>query len=678
MAHTSSSFFGGFIVGMSSKAQTGKTPDGFLMRLRKDARGNTMAMMAMGLIMLAGMAGSAVDVGRTYLVKSRLQQACDAGVLAGRRAMTSAAVDAPVITQANNFFNQNFANGNAGATTPVFTPVATTGADAGQITATATTRVPMSVMQLFGKTSIDLTVTCDARLQVSNTDVMMVLDVTGSMARCPNDDSSCAGGAGSKIEGLRAAVVDFYDTVQAATSTSSRFRIGFVPYSQSVNMGVDPFTNTNILPSSWMVANHTYQSRVANMDLDGWTGTTVFGSWTNQTYGSAISNARCTRYGNNQSFSGYAPAGTTDVTTNNSNPNNTQAPTTTFSESQSTDVRRDYARVTASYSGDKSCTRQWRQATTTYVRNGRFAFSSWDYKPVSYNVVNYTARSPMQVYTDSAAPTGSVTLSGSYNMVNLLTAPGSTVTGTSSAFDGCVEERDTVAQSSYSSVPSGAYDLDVTTTPFNDATSWKPMWSELVYDRNDVANELRVTTNRSPDRYYLCPPAASKLAVRTRADVVSYTDLLTPDGYTFHDLGMAWGARLIAPTGVFAAENTTAPNGRAISRHIIFMTDGDMVTQPDIYTPHGYEKLDRRVSGASNVPEYNDLVSRHNARFQALCTAAKNNNITVWTIAFGTSNPPTLVSCADPGKAFVATDTATLRANFQQIASQIAELRLSK
>ena len=180
---------------MSSKAQTGKTPDGFLMRLRKDARGNTMAMMAMGLIMLAGMAGSAVDVGRTYLVKSRLQQACDAGVLAGRRAMTSAAVDDLVITQANNFFNQNFANGNAGATTPVFTPVATTGADAGQITATATTRVPMSVMQLFGKTSIDLTVTCDARLEVSNTDVMMVLDVTGSMARCPDDDASCAGGA---------------------------------------------------------------------------------------------------------------------------------------------------------------------------------------------------------------------------------------------------------------------------------------------------------------------------------------------------------------------------------------------------------------------------------------------------------------------------------------------------
>ncbi len=663
---------------MFSKAQAGNTPAGFLTRLRKDARGNTMAMMAMGLIMLAGMAGSAVDVGRSYLVKSRLQTACDAGVLAGRRAMTSAAVDAAVITQATNFFNQNFGNGNAAATNVTFTPTATSGGNAGQITGTATARVPMSVMQLFGKTNIDLTVNCDARLEVSNTDVMMVLDVTGSMADCP-DDSNCGGGTGSKIEGLRAAVLDFYDTVKAATGGTSRFRLGFVPYSAAVNMSVDPFTGNNILQTGWMVANNTYQSRVANMDLDGWTGTTVFGAWTSETFGSAISNTRCTKYGNNESFSGYNPANTTNVLTANSNPNNTQAPASVFSETQATDVRRIYERVTNVYSNNASCERRWRPATTTYIRNGRFAFSGWDYKPVSYNVVNYTAGSSVQAYTASAAPSGSVTVSGAYNMVDLLTAPGSTVTGTSTTYDGCVEERDTVAQATYATVPSGAYDLDVVTTPFNDATRWRPMWSELIYDRNDVTNELNVTTSRSPDISNWCPVAASKLAVRDRASVVTYTNNLQPTGYTFHDLGMAWGARLLAPTGLFAAENTTAPNGRAISRHIIYMTDGMMVTPTNIYTPHGYEKLDRRVAGAANTPDFTDNVNRHNARFQALCDAARNNNITVWTVAFGTANPPSLVSCADdPSKAFTAADTATLRLNFQAIASQIAELRLSR
>ncbi len=153
---------------------------------------------------------------------------------------------------------------------------------------------------------------------------------------------------------------------------------------------------------------------------------------------------------------------------------------------------------------------------------------------------------------------------------------------------------------------------------------------------------------------------------------------LVATGYTFHDLGMAWGVRLISPNGLFAGENTTAPNGRPISRHIIFMTDGMMNTPANQYTSHGYEESDRRVSGAAVTPTTSDLISRHDARFQALCNQARANNIVVWTIAFGTSNPSTLVSCADSGKSYVATDSAALTAQFQAIASSIAKLRLSR
>ena len=63
--------------------------------------------------------------------------------------------------------------------------------------------------------------------------------------------------SGSKIVGLRAAVLSFYDTVSAATSANARFRVGFVPYSSAVNMGIDPFTDTNILQSGWLVDNWT-------------------------------------------------------------------------------------------------------------------------------------------------------------------------------------------------------------------------------------------------------------------------------------------------------------------------------------------------------------------------------------------------------------------------------------
>lgn len=59
----------------------------FLTRLRHDTAGNTIAIVAAGIIPLAGMIGGAVDMSRLYLTKTRLQQACDAGALAGRKAM---------------------------------------------------------------------------------------------------------------------------------------------------------------------------------------------------------------------------------------------------------------------------------------------------------------------------------------------------------------------------------------------------------------------------------------------------------------------------------------------------------------------------------------------------------------------------------------------------------------
>lgn len=641
---------------------------GILTRLRRDASGNTLAMIAMATIPLAGMVGSAVDIGRSYLIKTRLQQACDAGALAARRSMAGSTLDANSTTQGNRFFAINFANNTAGSTNITFTPAST--AD-GQVTATARARVPMTVTKIFGTEHVDLAVNCDARLEISNTDVMMVLDVTGSMA-CEPNDSNCTSGPNSKIVGLRAAVVDFYNTINNATSSDARFRIGFVPYSSAVNVGLDPFTNQEILPLNWMIDTWTYQSRVANMTMPGYSPSTSYSGWTNQNHSSIINNSNCTRYGNNTSFTGFSPSPsgnptlpTNDVFTNAGAP--------------ATVTQVFYERVTAAYSGSRTCTRRYRTATTSYAENSRFAFNSWDYKPVSYDVSTLRTGVVVNAYTANTAPTGSVEDNRAYNMVDLVNSVGSTVGGTSTIYDGCVEERDTVAQATYSTIPTAAYDMDILTTPFNNATSWRPMWPELVYDRNGVPNELNTTTNRGWITSSWCPVAASKLAIRTQADVQGYVNSLIATGNTFHDLGMAWGARMLSPTGMWASENASAPNGKPISRHLIFMTDGDMYTPPDIYNAHGYEKNDRRVWGASaGNPDTNGLASRRNSRFVAMCNAARANNMTIWTVAFGTSNPPNLVSCADTGKAFTATNSAALQQQFQAIASQIAELRLSR
>ena len=61
----------------------------FLHRLGRDTSGNTLALMAAALLPLLGIIGGGVDMSRAYLAQSRLQQACDAGVLAARKRLGS-------------------------------------------------------------------------------------------------------------------------------------------------------------------------------------------------------------------------------------------------------------------------------------------------------------------------------------------------------------------------------------------------------------------------------------------------------------------------------------------------------------------------------------------------------------------------------------------------------------
>jgi len=60
-----------------------------LRRLAHNTSGNVLAIMAAAFVPLAGLIGGGVDMTRIYITKTRLQQACDAGALAGRKVMAS-------------------------------------------------------------------------------------------------------------------------------------------------------------------------------------------------------------------------------------------------------------------------------------------------------------------------------------------------------------------------------------------------------------------------------------------------------------------------------------------------------------------------------------------------------------------------------------------------------------
>ena len=137
---------------------------GFIRRLYRDDRGNAMMIMAASIAVLVAFAGCAIDGARLYLVNTRLQQACDAGVLAGRKTMvdtslTNTTLDSTATAAANSFFTNNFRAGWFGSNNVTFTPSKTSQA---QVAGTATATVPMTIMKFWGISSYNVAVSCQA------------------------------------------------------------------------------------------------------------------------------------------------------------------------------------------------------------------------------------------------------------------------------------------------------------------------------------------------------------------------------------------------------------------------------------------------------------------------------------------------------------------------------------
>ena len=235
-------------------------------------------------------------------------------------------------------------------------------------------------------------------------------------------------------------------------------------------------------------------------------------------------------------------------------------------------------------------------------------------------------------------------------------------------------------------IPSAAYDLDINRIPNSDDTRWKPSMVDVIYKRNagstsvDITDTVASTYNwlKAVDEtlgHWACPAAAKRLAQWQRSDMQTYLDGLQPIGGTYHDIGMIWGARIISTGGVFA-DGCDEYNGMPCNRHIIFMTDGAQTTYCNVLTAYGLEQNEMRTTGAGTCPSQQ---ARHEQRFRMICNAAKNQNVSVWVIAFDTSLNANLIGCAsNANQATISTNKAGLIERFREIGDQIGALRLVK
>jgi Flp pilus assembly protein TadG len=611
-------------------------PKGFLTRLARDTRGNTLAIVGAALVPLTAMIGSGIDMSRAYMAKARLQSACDAAALAGRRVLQDDTIDDNVRNTATQFLNYNFRQGLYD--TAAFTP-SITKPESGTVRVAIQTTIPTAVMRIFGFTSLPLNVTCDASLNFVNTDVVLVLDVTGSMNQKIDGTR--------KISALRDAVMALYDELEPIQdqleANGLRLRYGVVPYSSTVNVGA---LIRSVNPS-YLADNVAYQSRVLNYtdaNYDEHRGpVTDLGD--ESEWKSNRSN--CNDWAEQSSTSGSKPN-----------------PTTTTS----------YERV--SFSGGRSsggtCVRHGQRWTTTYELQN-YGFTDYTYRQSTYDVSRYKMGDTIRIASNSS---GNVGTSGSFNMQEAV----SQVSGIGTrdvSWNGCIEERQTVNTITWDSgfnIPSGAYDLNINLIPSSDATRWRPMFPQVEYSRSAGSTTASSGSSQSSAS---CPAEAVRLKAWTRDDLEDYVDGLNPVGSTYHDIGMIWGARFISNGGIFADSPDTY-NGMPVSRHIIFMTDGQMDTDDGIYAFQGIEKNDQRISGMSN-PSENELNGRHRQRLRMVCNAAKGLNASIWVIAFGTSLSSDLTECAsNPNQASTIEDRDALIERFRQIGSQIGALRLTQ
>ena len=600
---------------------------GLLTRLARDARGNTLAIVAAAMIPLAAMIGSGIDMSRAYMAKTRLQSACDAAALAGRRVMQNDAVDTNVVNTATQFLNFNFPQSLYQTT--AFSPNITK-PESGTVHIDVRTRMPTAVMRMFGFSSLPLNVSCDASLNFVNTDIMLVLDVTGSMAQDVNGRSTSVA-ANQKISALRDAVLALYDELKPIQdqleANNLRLRYGVVPYSSTVNVGsliraVDP---------SYLASSVSYQTRVANYTNPNYSQTdspeqTLADESSNQSRSS-----RCTSWANDTVTTGTPPATTT---------------TDTYTY--------------ASYnSSNGTCVRHHTRHTTTYTLQN-YGFQNYTQQASTYDTSQYKLGNAVRIGTNT---NGHVPTSQSFNLQQLASISG--VSTANSSWNGCIEERSTVSTITSSSgfnIPTGAYDLNVNFIPNSDATRWRPMWPDVEY---------RTTTSQPS---WACPAQAQRLQAMTRAQLVTYVNSLQPTGNTYHDIGMIWGARLISNGGIFA-DSTDTYNGMPVTRHIIFMTDGIMEPSTSVYSAYGVESLDKRITGGST----SEQTARHTQRFRMICNAAKTLNASIWVIGFGVSLSNELTECAsNASQASTVADRDALIARFRQIGSQIGALRLTQ
>jgi len=218
-----------------------------------DSRGGVAMIAGLAIIPLFVGLGLAIDGGRGYSAKSKLQSAIDAAGLAAGRAIGVGDVNGDL----DMFFDSNYpADFLGGRIDSLDTFV---DESAGTITISATATIPTAFMRVVGYDEMSVTARTVVQRAVNGIELALVLDDTGSMQ------------SGGKITALKAAAHELLDFIYGEAETVEDTWIGVVPYRGLVNVGsgqtswLTGYDPADYDPGAW---GGCVEARAASFDQD--------------------------------------------------------------------------------------------------------------------------------------------------------------------------------------------------------------------------------------------------------------------------------------------------------------------------------------------------------------------------------------------------------------------------
>jgi Flp pilus assembly protein TadG len=246
----------------------------------RDESGSLVLLGLMLTLLMAMMGGLAVDLMRYEERRASVQSTIDRSVLAA--ASLSQKRDSKLVVE--DYFEK------AGISEYLTGVTVDNGLNYRDVMATAQTNVKPFFTNMIGIDNLSASVTSRAEQRISNVEVSMVLDVSGSMG-------------GSRINNLRPAAKEFIDSV-LASSDPGRVSISIVPYNAQVNIGPAMMAQFNV------AARHS-SSYCIELPEDVFSTTTLsstrsfvhnahFDPWSGYYYSSSASQFNCSPNTNNQ------------------------------------------------------------------------------------------------------------------------------------------------------------------------------------------------------------------------------------------------------------------------------------------------------------------------------------------------------------------------------------------